>query len=123
MTTMNWDDLLVGMLDESEMVFLDPQWELMALTGPGETAQRVWEEYAPAEVAAMPDPEMHFRLLGAVLAAKIEALASSMRHDRCVAEAITDGHAREAVLNECRLRATEQVMAEHVYSLVPSSTD
>lgn len=123
MTTMNWDDLLVGMLDETEMVFLDPQWELMALTGPGETAQRVWEECAPAEVAAMPDPEMHFLLLGAVLAAKIEALASSMRHDRCVAEAITDGHAREAVLNECRLRATEQVMAEHVYSLVPSSTD
>ena len=123
MTTMNWDGGLPGMLDEGEQVFLDPHWDLMAVTGPGEIAQAVWEEYAPAEVAAMADPARHFRLLGAVLAAKIEALASSMRHDRCVAEKITDGNQREAVLNECRLRATDQVMAEHVYSLVPSSTD
>ena len=123
MTTMNWDDPLMGMLDETEAVFLDPQWDLMAPTPEAEIAQQVWEEYAPAEVAAMADPARHFRLLGAVLAAKIEALASSMRHDRCVAEKITDGNEREAVLNECRLRAAELVMAEHVYSLVPSSTD
>jgi hypothetical protein len=123
MTTMNWDDPLMGMLDETEAVFLDPQWDLMAPTPEAEIAQQVWEQYAPAEVAVMPDPAMHFRLLGAVLAAKIEALASSMRHDRCVAEKITDGNQREAVLNECRLRATDQVMAEHVYFLVPSSTD
>lgn len=111
------------MLDPEEEPFFAATWEHLPTTEQGLVAQRVFEEFAPAKVAEMSDPARYFRLLGAVLAAKISYLGASMTAERCSRDKITDSATRTGVANVARLDATELVMAEHVYCLVPSSTD